>query len=62
MTSPAAYYIRSEEQAKAFSDELIANLFLKNFANGKTCFYQGFGLRQQYNCAGTYDHSFTDKN
>jgi hypothetical protein len=36
-------------------------IFIK-YANGKTCFYQGFGLRQQYNGGGTYGKAFLDKN
>ncbi|MBK6380355.1 MAG: hypothetical protein IPF72_11835 [Chitinophagaceae bacterium] len=36
-------------------------VFIK-YANGKTCFYQGFGLRQQYNGGGTYGAAFIDKN
>ncbi len=36
-------------------------IFIK-YADGKTCFYQGFGLRQQYNGAGTYGKAFIDKN
>ncbi len=36
-------------------------IFIK-YANGKTCYYQGFGLRQQYNGAGTYRKAFIDKN
>ncbi|NOT92029.1 hypothetical protein [Ferruginibacter sp.] len=36
-------------------------IFIK-YANGKTCFYQGFGLRQQYNGGGTYGKAFIDKN
>jgi len=36
-------------------------IFIK-YANGKTCFYQGFGLRQQYNGAGTYGKPMIDKN
>jgi hypothetical protein len=36
-------------------------IFIK-YANGKTCFYQGFGLRQQYNGGGTYAKAFIDKN
>jgi len=36
-------------------------IFIK-YANGKTCFYQGFGLRQQYNGGGTYGKPFVDKN
>ncbi len=36
-------------------------IFIK-YANGKTCFYQGFGLRQQYNGGGTYGPAFIDKN
>ena len=36
-------------------------IFVK-YANGKSCFYQGFGLRQQYNGGGTYGKVFIDKN
>ena len=36
-------------------------IFIK-YANGKTCFYQGFGLRQQYNGGGTYGKPLIDKN
>ena len=36
-------------------------IFIK-YANGKTCFYQGFGLRQQYNGGGTYGKPMIDKN
>ena len=36
-------------------------IFVK-YANGKSCFYQGFGLRQQYNGGGTYGKAFIDKN
>lgn len=36
-------------------------IFIK-YANGKTCFYQGFGLRQQYSGGGTYGAAFIDKN
>jgi hypothetical protein len=36
-------------------------IFIK-YANGKTCFYQDFGLREQYNGGGTYGKSFIDKN
>ncbi len=36
-------------------------IFVK-FANGKTCYFQGFGLRQQYNGGGTYGKAFVDKN
>lgn len=36
-------------------------IFIK-YANGKTCFYQGFGLRQQYGGGGTYGAAFIDKN
>jgi hypothetical protein len=36
-------------------------IFIK-YVNGKTCYYQGFGLRQQYNGAGTYGKAFIDKN
>lgn len=36
-------------------------IFIK-YANGKSCYYQGFGLRQQYNGGGTYGKAFIDKN
>ncbi len=36
-------------------------IFIK-YTNGKTCYYQGFGLRQQYNGAGTYGKALVDKN
>ncbi len=36
-------------------------IFVK-YANGTACFYQGFGLRQQYNGGGTYGKAFIDKN
>ncbi len=36
-------------------------IFIK-YANGKTCFHQGFGLRQQYIGAGKYGTSTIDKN
>lgn len=36
-------------------------IFIK-YANGKTCFYQGFGLRQPYNGGGTYGQAIIDKN
>lgn len=36
-------------------------VFVK-FANGKSCFFQGFGLRQQYNGGGTYGKVFCDIN
>ena len=36
-------------------------IFIK-YANGTACFYQGFGLRQQYNGGGTYSKAFIDKN
>ena len=36
-------------------------IFIK-YANGKTCFYQSFGLRQQYNGGGTYGSAAVDKN
>jgi hypothetical protein len=36
-------------------------IFIK-YANGGSCFYQGFGLRQQYNGGGTYGQAFIDKN
>jgi hypothetical protein len=36
-------------------------IFIK-YTNGKTCFYQGFGLRQQYNGGGTYGKAYIDKN
>lgn len=36
-------------------------VFIK-YANGKTCFYQGFGLRQAYNGGGTYGQTIIDKN
>jgi hypothetical protein len=35
-------------------------IFVK-YANGTACFYQGFGLRQQYNGGGTYGKAFIDK-
>jgi hypothetical protein len=35
-------------------------IFIK-YANG-ACYYQGFGLRQQYNGGGTYGKAFVDKN
>ena len=36
-------------------------IFIK-YANGKTCYFQGFGLRQQYNGGGTYGKPMIDKN
>ncbi len=36
-------------------------IFIK-YANGKTCYYQGFGLRQQYNGGGAYGQASIDKN
>ena len=36
-------------------------IFVK-YANGTACFYQGFGLRQQYNGGGTYGKAFIDTN
>lgn len=36
-------------------------IFVK-YANGKACFFQGFGLRQQYMGGGTYGKTFLDKN
>jgi hypothetical protein len=36
-------------------------IFIK-YTNGKTCYYHGFGLRQQYNGGGTYGKAFIDKN
>ncbi len=36
-------------------------IFIK-YANGKTCYFQGFGLRQQYNGGGTYGQASIDKN
>jgi hypothetical protein len=36
-------------------------VFVK-FNNGKSCFFQGFGLRQQYNGGGTYGKVFCDIN
>lgn len=36
-------------------------VFIK-FANGKSCFSQGFGLRQQYNGGGTFGKVFCDIN
>ncbi|MEQ1553658.1 MAG: hypothetical protein ABL929_05740 [Ferruginibacter sp.] len=36
-------------------------IFVK-FNNGKACFFQGFGLRQQYMGGGTYGKAFLDKN
>lgn len=37
------------------------SIFIK-YANGKSCYYQGFGLRQQYMGAGTYGKALIDKN
>ncbi len=36
-------------------------IFIK-YPSGKSCFYQGFGLRQQYNGAGTYGAASIDRN
>lgn len=36
-------------------------IFVK-YSNGKACFFQGFGLRQQYMGGGTYGKTFLDKN
>jgi hypothetical protein len=36
-------------------------VFVK-FNNGKACFFQGFGLRQQYMGGGTYGKAFIDRN
>jgi hypothetical protein len=36
-------------------------IFIK-YANGKSCFYQGFGLRQQYNGGDTYGTASIDRN
>lgn len=36
-------------------------VFIK-YNNGKACFFQGFGLRQQYMGGGTYGKAFIDRN
>ena len=36
-------------------------IFIK-YSNGGSCYFQGFGLRQQYNGSGIYGKAFIDKN